>query len=69
MMRKLIVGDIIWLDGYCEGPGGDVIGVIDAGTRAFENGAAAPLRLLGTRTWDKSGLVLVAYAVEPARAR
>ncbi|MGW0698029.1 dihydrofolate reductase family protein [Streptomyces sp. NPDC002867] len=44
-------------------------GVIGAGTRAFENGAAAPLRLLGTRTWDNSGLVLVAYAVEPARAR
>ncbi|MFF8843607.1 dihydrofolate reductase family protein [Streptomyces sp. NPDC015127] len=44
-------------------------GVVGAGTRAFESGPPLPLRLLGTPTWDGSGLVLVRYAVEGDRAR
>jgi dihydrofolate reductase len=42
-------------------------GVVGEGTRAFEGRPQGLLRLLGTRTWDGSGLVLARYAVEPAR--
>ncbi|MFI2370024.1 hypothetical protein [Streptomyces sp. NPDC018833] len=43
-------------------------GVLGEGTRAFESRPPVSLRLLGTRTWDGSGLVLVRYAVEPTRS-
>jgi dihydrofolate reductase len=43
-------------------------GVLGAGTPAFANRPPVSLRLLGTRTWDGSGLVLVKYTVEPDRA-
>ena len=41
-------------------------GVVGGGTPAFEGKPPVPLRLLGTRTWDGSSLVLARYAVEPA---
>jgi dihydrofolate reductase len=41
-------------------------GVLGAGTPAFEGRPPVSLRLIDTRTWDGSGLVLVRYAVEPA---
>jgi hypothetical protein len=40
-------------------------GVLGEGTPAFERRPPGTLRLLGTRTWDDSGLVLTRYAVEP----
>jgi len=40
-------------------------GVLGKGTPAFERRPPGTLRLLGTRTWDDSGLVLARYAVEP----
>jgi hypothetical protein len=42
-------------------------GVVGGGTPAFEGRPPVSLRLLGTRTWDGSGLVLHRYAVDPAR--
>jgi dihydrofolate reductase len=41
-------------------------GVLGAGTPAFDGQPPVSLRLMGTRTWDGSGLVLARYAVEPA---
>jgi dihydrofolate reductase len=41
-------------------------GVLTAGTPAFEVKPPGPLRLLGTRTWPGSGLMLARYAAEPA---
>lgn len=41
-------------------------GVLGAGTPAFEGRPPISLRLVGTRTWDGSGIVLAQYAVEPA---
>jgi dihydrofolate reductase len=41
-------------------------GVLGAGTPAFERKPPVSLRLLGTRTWDGSGLLLARYGVEPA---
>jgi dihydrofolate reductase len=43
-------------------------GVLGAGTPAFEGRPPGSLRLIDTRTWDGSGLVLARYAVEPATA-
>jgi dihydrofolate reductase len=43
-------------------------GVLGAGTPAFEGRPPVSLRLIDTRTWDGSGLVLTRYAVEPAAA-
>jgi dihydrofolate reductase len=43
-------------------------GVLGAGTPAFEGRPPVSLRLIDTRTWDGSGIVLVRYAVEPAVA-
>jgi dihydrofolate reductase len=43
-------------------------GVLAAGTPAFESRPPASFRLIDTRTWDGSGLVLVRYAVEPHAA-
>ena len=43
-------------------------GVVGAGTPAFEGRPPVSLRLVDTRTWDRSGLVLHRYAVEPATA-
>lgn len=44
-------------------------GVLGAGTPAFPVPPPVSLRLLGTRTWDGSGIVLTRYAVEPATVR
>jgi dihydrofolate reductase len=41
-------------------------GVLGGGTPAFESRPPVSLRLIGTRTWDGSSLVLVRYAVTPA---
>jgi dihydrofolate reductase len=41
-------------------------GVLGAGTPAFEGRPPVTLRLIDTRTWDGSGIVLHLYAVEPA---
>jgi hypothetical protein len=43
-------------------------GVLGAGTPAFEARPPVSLRLIDTRTWDRSSLVLARYAVEPATA-
>lgn len=43
-------------------------GVLGAGTPAFEGRPPVSLRLVDTRTWEGSSLVLVRYAVEPAVA-
>lgn len=43
-------------------------GVLGAGTRAFEGRPPVSLRLIDTRTWDGSSLVLARYAVERAAA-
>jgi dihydrofolate reductase len=40
-------------------------GVLGAGTRAFEGRPPVSLRLIDTRTWDGSSLLLARYAVEP----
>jgi dihydrofolate reductase len=40
-------------------------GVLADGTRAFETRPPGSLRLVDTRTWDGSSLVLLRYAVEP----
>ena len=40
-------------------------GVLGTGTPAFEARPPGSLRLIETRTWDGSGLVLHCYAVEP----
>jgi dihydrofolate reductase len=40
-------------------------GVLGAGTPIFEDKPPAPLKLLETRTWDDSSLVLVRYGVGP----
>jgi dihydrofolate reductase len=41
-------------------------GLVGAGTPAFEGKPPVGLRLLGTRTWDGSSLLLARYAVGPA---
>lgn len=41
-------------------------GILAAGTPAFPSQPPGSLRLLGTRTWDGSGLLLARYAVTPA---
>jgi dihydrofolate reductase len=41
-------------------------GVLGAGTLAFEGRPPVSLRLIDTRTWEGSGIVLIRYAVEPA---
>jgi dihydrofolate reductase len=41
-------------------------GVLGAGTPAFETRPPASLRLIDTRTWEGSSLVLVQYTVEAA---
>ena len=41
-------------------------GVLGEGIRAFETRPPVSLRLIDTRTWDNSSLLLAAYAVEPA---
>jgi dihydrofolate reductase len=41
-------------------------GVLGAGTPAFEGRPPVSLRLVETRTWDGSSLLLTRYAVEPA---
>jgi dihydrofolate reductase len=43
-------------------------GVLGAGTPAFEGRPPVSLRLIDTRTWEGSGIVLIRYAVEPASA-
>lgn len=44
-------------------------GVLGSGTPAFPVPPPVTLRLLGTRTWDGSGIALTRYAVEPATVR
>jgi hypothetical protein len=41
-------------------------GVIGEGIRAFENRPPGSLRLIDTRRWDGSNLLLTRYAVDPA---
>ena len=41
-------------------------GVLAAGTRAFESRPPVQLKLVDSRTWDGSSLVLLRYAVTPA---
>jgi dihydrofolate reductase len=41
-------------------------GVLSAGTRAFESRPPVQLKLVDSRTWDGSSLVLLRYAVIPA---
>jgi dihydrofolate reductase len=41
-------------------------GALGSGTPAFEGQPPVSLRLMDTRTWDGSGLVLVRYSVGPA---
>jgi dihydrofolate reductase len=41
-------------------------GVLSAGTRAFESRPPVQLKLVDSRTWDGSSLVLLRYAVTPA---
>jgi len=43
-------------------------GVLGAGTPAFEGWPPVSLRLIDTRTWEGSSLILARYAVEPAAA-
>jgi dihydrofolate reductase len=42
--------------------------VVGAGTPIFDGQPAVSLRLIGTRTWDGSGNVLVRYALGPRKA-
>jgi dihydrofolate reductase len=54
-VRKLIVSNIISLDGYCEGPGGDVMALpMDQSFDAYnaERLAAADTLLLGRKTYE-----------------
>jgi dihydrofolate reductase len=54
-MRKLIVSNIISLDGYCEGPGGNVMALpMDHSFDAYnaERLAAADTLLLGRKTYE-----------------
>jgi hypothetical protein len=71
-MCKLIVSNIMSLDGYCEGPARNVmvlpIGpvVLGGGVPLFDAPPAGSLRLIGTpRTWDGSSNMLVRYEVRP----
>jgi dihydrofolate reductase len=41
-------------------------GVLSAGTRAFDSRPPVQLKLVDSRTWDGSSLVLLRYAVTPA---
>jgi hypothetical protein len=67
-MGKLIVCNILSLDGFFSGPGGDVMVMPfdngSEGVRAFEIRPPGKLRLLDTRTFDGSSLLMVRYAVE-----
>jgi hypothetical protein len=63
-MRKLIVCNIMSLDGYYTGPGGNIM--VMPMDEAFDAQPSPSLRLIDTRTWDGSGNVLVRYAARPA---
>lgn len=70
-MAKLIVSNLISLDGFCAGPGSKLgaqlhllIGsvMLGGGVRAFEHGLAAPLRLTALRRLPGSDTVFMQYS-------
>jgi len=69
----LVFGNTLWNDLLAHGLVDELhlmigAGVLGAGTPAFEDRPPVSLRLIDTRTWDGSSLVLARYAVEPAAA-
>lgn len=63
-MRKVIVCNIMSLDGYYEEPNKNVMVLTMDPTPAFAALPGGSLRLIGTRTWDDSHNVLARYAVQ-----